>query len=88
MKKKKNDLLTEVELEFMNELWALANHKVSVCQVPTNIKDIKNLAANTRRAACIAARCLCITKLPAAVKSKNKKKTLLTLQPFSSYFCC
>ena len=28
MKKKKNDLLTEVELEFMNELWALGEGTV------------------------------------------------------------
>ena len=42
MKKKKNDLLTEVELEFMNELWALGEGTVR--DVLERLPDDRNLA--------------------------------------------
>ena len=42
MKKKKSDLLTEVELEFMNELWALGEGTVR--EVLDNLADDRNLA--------------------------------------------
>ena len=42
MKKKKNNLLTEVELEFMNELWALGEGTVR--DVLERLPDDRNLA--------------------------------------------
>ena len=42
MKKKKNDLLTEVELEFMNELWALGEGTVR--DVLERLPEDRNLA--------------------------------------------
>ena len=42
MKKKKNDLLTEVELEFMNELWGLGEG--SVREVLDRLPAERNLA--------------------------------------------
>jgi len=42
MKKKKSELLTEVELEFMNELWALGEGTVR--NVLQNLPDDRNLA--------------------------------------------
>jgi len=42
MKKKKNELLTEVELEFMNELWALGEGTVR--DVLDKLADDRNLA--------------------------------------------
>jgi len=42
MKKKKNDLLTEVELEFMNELWALGEGTVR--DVLARLPEDRNLA--------------------------------------------
>ena len=42
MKKKKSDLLTEVELEFMNELWALGEGTVR--DVLQRLPDDRNLA--------------------------------------------
>ncbi|MDD9923416.1 MAG: BlaI/MecI/CopY family transcriptional regulator, partial [Boseongicola sp.] len=42
MKKKKNDLLTEVELEFMSELWALGEGTVR--DVLERLPDDRNLA--------------------------------------------
>ena len=42
MKKKKSDLLTEVELEFMNELWALGEGTVR--DVLERLPDDRNLA--------------------------------------------
>lgn len=42
MKKKKNELLTEVELEFMNELWAL--EEGTVRDVLERLPDDRNLA--------------------------------------------
>ena len=42
MKKKKSELLTEVELEFMNELWALGEGTVR--DVLTRLPDDRNLA--------------------------------------------
>ena len=42
MKKKKSDLLTEVELEFMNELWALGEGTVR--DVLQNLPAERNLA--------------------------------------------
>ncbi|MFL4468719.1 BlaI/MecI/CopY family transcriptional regulator [Tateyamaria armeniaca] len=42
MKKKKSELLTEVELEFMNELWALGEGTVR--DVLNNLPDARNLA--------------------------------------------
>ena len=42
MKKKKSDLLTEVELEFMNELWTLGGGTVR--EVLDKLPDDRNLA--------------------------------------------
>ncbi len=42
MKKKKNEMLTEVELEFMNELWALGEGTVR--DVLEKLPDDRNLA--------------------------------------------
>ena len=42
MKKKRNDLLTEVELEFMTELWALGEGTVR--EVLERLPDERNLA--------------------------------------------
>ena len=42
MKKKKSDLLTEVELEFMNELWAL--EEGTVRDVLERLPEDRNLA--------------------------------------------
>ena len=68
-KKKSNDLLTEVELEFMNELWAIG--KGSVREVLDRLPPERNLAYTS------GATILRILEQKGFIRSKKEGKTLI-----------
>ncbi len=67
MRKKKNDLLTEVELEFMNELWALEE---------ATVRDLlQNLPADRKLAYTSGATILRILEQKGFVTSRKESKS-------------